>query len=226
MKSFRLLFTTLFFGATALVFSQNNPPVITQNISITVDENGTAPAIDLSQFVTDADSDPLEFSIVQYGASQTNKEGSLVGSSFTYSHNGGESATDVITFSVKDKDGDTVLSTVTGSISVEINPINDVPRLTAQNIPVDEGGVFEGTLAGFDAESAALAYTVQSQPSKGRVDFENGKFTYTHDGSEGDSDRFTIKVYEVTNPNSSSTTDFDVAITAVTIVMRPPLKVF
>jgi VCBS repeat-containing protein len=215
MKAFRLLSTILFFGATALVFSQNNPPVITQNISITVDENGTASTVDLSEFVTDADSDPLEFSIVQYGASQRNKDGSLDGTFFTYTHNGGESATDVITFSVQDKNGDTVLSTITGTINVEINPINDVPTLTTQNIPVEEGGVFEGTLAGFDAESAALAYVIHSQPSKGRVDFENGKFIYTHDGSEGDSDRFTIKVYEVSNPSSFSTTDFDVAITAV-----------
>ena len=134
---------------------------------------------------------------------------------FSYEHDGGESTTDVITFTVQDSRNGTLQSTVTGTINVEITPVNDSPTIPAQNISVSEGSATKSlNLSGFDAESDAISYTIQTNPINGRVDLENGTMIYTHNGSETTTDSFVIRVFETENSAAFGTQTFAVAITA------------
>ena len=95
MKAFRSIFSVLFFGATALVFSQeqNSQPTLTGTIPpIQISEGGvTTSQINLANYISDSDiGDTLVFTLVKAGTSQLNSQNSLTSDGqFSYEHDGG-----------------------------------------------------------------------------------------------------------------------------------------
>src|SRR6056300_1679725 len=107
MKAFGSILAILLFGSISTGYSQteNNRPVVSSDLpSIQINEGGTSNTIELTSYVTDADNDNLVFEIVSAGNFQSNSDSALSGSSFTYVHNGAESISDEISFTVSDTD--------------------------------------------------------------------------------------------------------------------------
>ncbi len=112
MKVFRSILSTLLFCAISVGYSQeNNRPVVSSNLpTIEISEGGTSTEINLLDYVSDADVDnpsivqSLSFEIVSSGNFQSNLDSALNGSNFTYIHNGAESISDEISFTVSDLD--------------------------------------------------------------------------------------------------------------------------
>src|SRR5210317_2015668 len=106
MKVFRsILSTFLFFAISAGYSQENNRPVVSANLpTIEISEGGTSTEINLLDYVSDEDDDNLVFEIVSSGNFQSNLDSALNGSSFIYAHNGSESISDEISFTVSDLD--------------------------------------------------------------------------------------------------------------------------
>jgi hypothetical protein len=203
MKVFRsILSTFLFFAISAGYSQENNRPVVSANLpTIEISEGGTSNTIELTNYVTDADGDNLVFEIVSAGNFQSNSESALNGTSFTYVHNGAESISDEISFTVSDytvADGVvSILSTESFSITVQITAVNDSPSLPNQSISVDEGDQASANIGATDPESNTLVYTISTLPSNGEVILTGGTYTYVHNGGESTSDTFQITATEV-----------------------------
>ena len=167
--------------------------------TVTVTEGGSL-NINLASYIEGS------FSSVTIGTQPNHSTGTISGSSFTYTHNGGEAPTDSFTFSAKNGDGD---ESNTATISIKVTAVNDAPTIAAIAKTVNEGSSVEITVLGADAEGQNLTYAVTSgdAPSYGTItqDVSTGVFTYTHNGSEQpatDTFRFTA-TEETTTINTS-----------------------
>jgi large repetitive protein len=127
-----------------------------------------------------------------------------------------------LTVSVKDNGGVTnVLNTVTGidttvvgSFTVEVTPVDDAPSATAQSVGVVEDTANNPiTLAGSDVESQALTFQLVTQPTKGTLGGTAPTLTYTPTLNLTGADSFTFRV--VAGGLTSSVSTVSIVITNV-----------
>ena len=178
------------------LYSNNAPVTVTINpvndaptanpYSFNVDEgetyNGTLTG-------SDPENDALTFEVVTQpvnGSVVVNADGT-----FTYVHNGTETASDSFTFLVNDG----LLDSVAATVTITVNPVNEAPTANPYSFNVDEGETYNGMLTGSDPENDALTFEVVTQPVNGSVVVNaDGTFTYVHNGTETTSDSFTFLV--------------------------------
>ena len=149
---------------------------------------------------TDLDGDVLFITIAGAPANGTLDTPVRVNAtSFTvnYTHNGSETTSDSLTFTVSD----TVNAPATGTFNLAIKPVNDnPPTATNGSASVNEGATKTLTLTGADPDNDELTITIASNPTRGtvgtpvRVDDTTFTVSYTHNGSETTSDSFTFAV--------------------------------
>ncbi|PZX09930.1 VCBS repeat-containing protein, partial [Breznakibacter xylanolyticus] len=118
--------------------------------------------------------------------------------SFVYTHDGSETTSDVFRYKASDGKLESGFTTVT----ITINPVNDLPVANDDSYGVEEGGELSisapGVLANdVDAENNTLSAVLIAQPEHGVLSlYSDGSFVYRHDGSETTTDFFTYRVYD------------------------------
>jgi len=192
---------------TVTVLPVNDAPVAL-NDNVTVLESGT---VVIPALVNDSDGDMDNLS-VQINSGPTN--GSAIvnaDQSISYTHNGSETVTDLITYSVADGAGGTAVATV----QISILSVNDTPITVADAAVVLEGDSanVEVLLNDTDAEVGLLSPAVVSAPFNGTATLNaDGSFTYVHNGSESITDSFSYKVTDVDGAVSAS------ALVSITVI--------
>jgi VCBS repeat-containing protein len=204
------------YGDTVTITITINPindAPLTVSDTITLDEGGTVTLTTTGSSTllandTDAESDSLTAIGV---SSPTN--GTLIlnaNGTFSYVHNGSNTTTD--TFSYKANDGTVDGNTVT--ITITINPVNDIPLTVSDTLTVNEAGTVTLTASGSstlldndtDSEGDSLTAIGVTSPTNGTLTLNpNGTFSYVHDGSETTTDTFSYKSNDGTNDGNTVT---------------------
>ncbi|MHB9077543.1 MAG: Ig-like domain-containing protein [Pirellulaceae bacterium] len=202
----------------------NEGEVLTAN-----DRNGSVPGTNNDGVLvndSDADSDPftvLATSVTSpsHGTLTMNPNGT-----FVYRHDGSETLFDSFTYQAVDGLG--AISNV-ATVSIMITPVNDLPVAQNDAYTLDEGGTLvvgdaaDGVLANdTDAEGDPLTAVLVTGPAHGALTlYDDGTFTYTHDGSETTEDSFQYKVTDGQGGESN------IAIVLFTIIPinYPPIAV-
>ncbi|MBN2849237.1 MAG: tandem-95 repeat protein, partial [Erysipelotrichaceae bacterium] len=111
--------------------------------------------------------------------------------SFVYTPNANFNGVDSFVYGITD--GEHI---DTATVTITVNPINDVPTADNKTLTVAEGGAGSGLFTGLDADGDVLTFKILTQPVNGTVSFNatTGSFTYTHNGGETTSDSFTYAV--------------------------------
>ena len=170
----------------------------------------------------------LSLSGVTLSAGNTFTQSDINAGNVTYTHNGDEpTGTQAFTFTVSNGD-----NSETGTLTISVTSENDTPVPTGDGLTVDEGGSgnFAGTIIHNDPDNSdvQIMYTITSLPNDGVLALNGvsistgtlvaasnlGNLTYTHDGSEGSTDSFTVSV----NDGAGGTVDsytVDIAVTPI-----------
>ena len=170
---------------TITITPVNDAP-LALNDDFIVAEGGT---LNDQVFGTDAENDTLTYILVDdvvNGTLTLNSDGT-----FTYIHDGSETASDSFTIKVNDGEYDSNIATV----AITVTPVNDAPVALDDDFVVDEGGTLNDRVDATDAENDPLTYSIVIDAQFGSLTlYPDGTFTYIHDGSENHSDSFTFKV--------------------------------
>lgn len=165
----------------------NNPPG-TENQSATTDED-VAVGITLNA-VSPSLSPSFSYTIVTPPA---NGVLSGDGPTFTYTPAANFHGSDSFTFRVNDGTHDSNTSTV----SITVNPVNDVPTADSQSVSTNANTPVSITLSGSDLETAAanLVFEVSASPTHGTLSGTGASLTYTPNAnfSGPDSFKFTVR---------------------------------
>lgn len=195
LHNIRLFFLTL----TSIVVlvgcgSDNNeniePVAKSSQIEVTEDEPKIA-----MMLAEDQDGDQLKFSI-----RNDPNEGKLtilneVTGEFEYKPNDNFAGEDQFTFRVSDGE-----SEANATVTIEVVEVNDAPQAVNDSYTLNEGASKGANLLDNDRDpdindSLTLSVTPVQPPLHGELDLQpDGRFTYTHNGSETTSDSFVYKV--------------------------------
>ena len=178
-----------------------------QDQSVITDED-TALAITLTG--SDPDDDDLTYAVADGPLN-----GSLTGTApaLTYTPVLNFNGSDSFTFRVNDGTVDSSIATV----SITIDPVNDLPVADDQSATTDEDISLEITLTGSDLDGDDLSYVVVVAPSNGSLTGSAPNITYTLDPHFNGSDNFTFKA----NDGSADSNTASVSIT-INPVNDPP----
>ena len=178
----------------ATVTPVNDPPVVTGDLALVVNEGGTVAITSADVDAIDPDSADaartyaLEPTSADHGALvlDAGAAGETIVTSFTqaqlddgrisYRHDGSETVGDTIELTVSDGDGDKA----TANLSVSVNPVNDPPIATsASDVAVNEGAAVAlgaANLSVIDPDSAPAdrSFTVTTGPANGRFVRDTG----------------------------------------------------
>jgi len=176
--------------------------------SVTVDEDSS---VDITLNGTDADGDTLTYSV------QTGPEhGSLSGDvpALIYTPESDYNGSDSFTFTVYDGQ----LTSAPATVSITVNPVNDVPIANAQSVDTDENTAVSVTLTGTDIDEDELTFEVTSGPSNGSLTGTAPNLTYTPNAGYFGSDSFEFTVSDGTATSSAALVSI-----RVTDVNAPPV---
>ncbi len=164
------------------VTSANDAPVA-NNKSVTTAED-TAKAITLT--ATDADGDPLTYSVVTGPA-----HGALSGTApnLTYTPAANYHGPDSFTFKANDGAVDSNIATVT----IAVTSANDAPVANNKSVTTAEDTAKAITLTATDADGDPLTYSVVAGPSHGALSGTAPNLTYTPAANYHGPDSFTFK---------------------------------
>lgn len=166
--------------------------------SLSVDEGGS---VSFDLIATDEDNDPLNYIVLKsndngpsYGKAY------VIGNKLYYTHFGQESTVDIFKYLVNDGTENSVASTIT----LQINPVNDVPTLESENIimSMDESKSINLNGQDEDNDQGNLTYELVS-PSPDGASINGNKLTYTRPNSlDTTTEKITIEVIAVDHPSN------------------------
>jgi PKD repeat protein len=166
----------------------NTPPTVQPASFTTLQDKSVSGTLTGS----DAEGDPLIFSIVANGSKGVVTITNTATGVFTYVPTAGQYGTDAFVFKANDGHNDSSAATV----SVDIQKVNQAPVANTQNITLSEDNAFNGSLTGSDADGDSLAYSIVTNGSKGTAvinDPASGSFTYSPQKNANGTDSFTFK---------------------------------
>jgi len=130
---------------------------------------------------------------------------------YTYYPKPNATGADSFTFKVNDGAVDSNIAT----LSITISAANSAPVAGSDDITVFKNVSYSGSLAGSDAEGAALMFSVVSRPTLGSLSLvaSSGAFIYTPAANVVGSDTFTFKVNDGTSDSYAATVNVHIVST-------------
>ncbi|AHM58853.1 VCBS repeat-containing protein [Flammeovirgaceae bacterium 311] len=181
------------------VVAMNDTPEA-NSTAVTTDEDVLVP-ITLSGL--DVDGDALTYTIIDVPA-----HGTLSGTTPNLTYTPASDYAGTVSFTFTAHDG--ALTSAPATVSITINPVNDVPVAIAQSVTTNEDAAVTITLAGTDVEGDALDYQILTGPAHGTLSGTAPALLYTPAPDYFGPDEFT---FTVTDGNLVSAA----AATAITI---------
>ncbi len=159
---------------------------------------------------SDVDGDTLGYTVSGQPTNGTVTLNPATGS-FVYTPNADYNGSDSFVVTISDGKG----GTTTSLITIGINPVNDAPVSSNQNLTTPEDTALIGQVVATDVEGDSLAYSVSGQPANGSVTLDpvTGDFVYTPNANYNGSDSFVVTI---SDGNGGTTTSLiNIGVTPV-----------
>ena len=186
----------------------NKKPVVTPS-SFTVNEDSSYSG---SVTATDPDGDTLTYILVKqpsHGLLSLGTDGNI-----TYTPTANYSGTDSFSYKVNDGGLDSDECTVT----INVNPLNDIPTISGTDFNVNEETIYNGKITVVDLDNEATTFEIVENVKHGTLTLlPNGNFTYTGALNYYGPDSFKVIAKDAT----SSSTELTINITVKNINDAP-----
>jgi VCBS repeat-containing protein len=177
-------------AVVSIAVSAVNDLPTSQSIVLVVAEDGVASG----QLIgSDIESTNILFVKVSDPANGSISNFSGTAGTFEYRPNANYNGSDSFTFRVSD--GTSV--SVTSSVTIIVNSVNDAPTVAASSITVIEDLAYVGQMSGSDVDSPSITFSLLVSPNKGIVSISNaatGAYTYTPFPNSNGADGFSFRV--------------------------------
>jgi endonuclease I len=190
----------------------NTAPTTSARTASTAEDAATT----VSLTATDADGDPLTWSVRQTPTHGTASIAAGTPATLTYTPAADFNGTDVVGVRVSDGRGGTADTTVT----ITVTPVNDAPVAAATSATTPAGTSTPVTLLGSDVDGDALTYAVATQPTHGSVTLDGATATYTPAAGYAGPDSFT---YTVRDPSGATSAAATASIAVVAAAQHDPV---
>jgi uncharacterized repeat protein (TIGR01451 family) len=190
---------------TITIAPLNDAPVVSSPLpDVTADEDALSATVDLSTAFTDAEGDPLSYTVQSSNPALVGA--TLDGATLTLDFQAEQNGAATITVSAADEAGEYGGVWATDDFVVTVNPVNDAPWATSQAESVTAGRARTFTLAYGDVETAKADLVVTfSGPSVGTLDTSAlPSVTYTAPAGYIGPDSFTYTVTDRGDPDGCS----------------------
>lgn len=159
---------------------------------------------------SDVDGDSLGYSVSGQPANGTVSLNPVTGG-FVYTPNANYNGSDTFVVTISDGKG----GTTTSNINIGINPVNDAPVSSDQNLITPEDVALTGQVVATDIEGDTLAYAVSGQPANGSVSLNpaTGGFVYTPNANYNGSDSFVVTISD--GNGGTTTSRINIGVTPV-----------
>ncbi|MEO1034861.1 MAG: Ig-like domain-containing protein [Pseudomonadota bacterium] len=182
------------------VTAVNDAPVAeAQSISVAEDSS-----VGITLTGADVDGDALSYEVAN---SPLNGTLSGVAPDLTYTPNADFFGSDSFTFRVMDS----ATVSANATVSITVDPVNDLPVAVAQSISLAEDGSVSITLAGTDAEGDPITFATASSPTSGTLTGTVPNLTYTPNANFNGSDALTFTVSDGQATSEPATVSFAVS---------------
>lgn len=195
------------------VVTDNTAPAGTTDAA-TVAEGGNIP---ISVLTNDSDANGLDAKTVKIGTQPANGTVSVNATTgvVTYTHNGGETATDTFTYTVKDTLG-TESAPIT--VNITVTPVNDTPVAVGESVNATRSAATIINVATNDTDAEGpvdlTSIEIVTNPTHGTaVKNNDGTVTYTNDGNAATTDSFTYRIKDSAGVFSNTVT-VNITVTA------------
>ena len=178
--------------------SNSAPVALAQSVSTPED---TAKAITL--VATDANGDPLNYTIVAQPAS-----GTLSGTAPNVLYTPAPNYTGTVSFTFKASDGS--VESATATVTITISGDNDAPVASAQSVSTAMGVAKPITLTATDADGTPLTFAIVAPPAHGTLTGTAPNLTYTPATSYTGTDQFTFKANDGSLDSAEATVEISV----------------
>ncbi|MGC3967808.1 MAG: tandem-95 repeat protein [Pirellulales bacterium] len=183
--------------------SINNPPTITTPANVTVDEDAADQTVTFEVNDTETPRGALTVTVT------SSNDGLVPNANLAPTNDGNGTWTITLKFAANKSGTSTItlkvvdgaLRETTTTFTVTVNPVNDTPVATAQNVTIDEDNDLVGTLAGTSGDAdfpgQVLTYQIAAPPQFGTIINFNpatGSFTYRPNANDNRPDFFTFTV--------------------------------
>ncbi|MCP4634325.1 MAG: tandem-95 repeat protein, partial [candidate division Zixibacteria bacterium] len=187
---------------TVTVNDVNNPPVASNDTVITDEDT----SINIELVATDIDGDILEY-IIYENPSHGNLSG--FGSNLTYTPNLNFNGIDSFTFYANDGS----LKSNLGTITINVNSINDAPIAEDNLVIINEDSVALLIIWAIDVDGDTLNYSIVNYPSHGNLSGISPYLIYQPNPNYYGTDSFTFKVDD--GIVDSNTAEIDIIINPI-----------
>lgn len=153
---------------------------------------------------SDVDNPSLTFAVLS-----TPTHGSFSGTApnLTYTPDANYHGTDQFTF----RTSDGTLNSITATVDITINPVNDRPTVDDQTLPLDEDTSVNFTLTGADIDGDPFTFNVIQFTGQGTINGSIPNFTYTPPANFNGTETFSFYTSDDTLDSIIATITFEVA---------------
>jgi VCBS repeat-containing protein len=185
--------------------ARNNPPqVVDQQLVFDEDTILTGQII-----ASDSENNTLTYTIATAPVNGVVRLDSSTGN-FVFTPNENYFGQDSFVVTVTDSGGNSVNT----NINLTINPINDAPVATNQDLSVAEDAQLTGQIGASDIDNDPLTYTLTTAPANGSLMLNpDGSFTYTPNTNYNGNDLFVVSISDGVGGITNST--INIAVTPV-----------
>ncbi|MEI6176099.1 MAG: Ig-like domain-containing protein [Verrucomicrobiota bacterium] len=191
-------------ATVGLTVRTNSAPVANAQSITTAEDSSKAVVLG----ATDADSDPLTYTIVTAPT-----HGTLTGTapSLTYAPTANYNGADSFTFKVSDG----FASSTAVTVNITVTAINDAPVANALSVATFISTPVQVFLMGTDVEGGALSYSVVTQPAHGALSGTAPNLTYTPAAGFGGTDTFAFKANDGVGDSIAATVTITVGTSVI-----------